>query len=72
MDLLEPLDLIELPPIKGNKPVVLNALQEAVSPYVSTMQMFWWIIWISVLIGVIVWFVFLPNFGFLVRKTYDH
>jgi hypothetical protein len=54
-------DLIELPPLKGNLPVTRNALQLALAPHVSAMQIGWWVVWVAVLICVIGWFVVLPN-----------
>jgi hypothetical protein len=57
-------DLIELPPLKGNPPVTLNALQLLLSPYLTVMQAGWWMLWVAVLAAVIVRFVVLPNWNF--------
>lgn len=61
MDHFQDLAVIKLSRFEGNTPTQLNALQSALTPYLTSLELVWWCIWWSVLAYLITRYMILPQ-----------
>jgi hypothetical protein len=54
------LPVVALPGLEGNEVSKLNSLQESLLPYLQTLESFWWLVWVGLLLYLVATHLIIP------------